>query len=139
MKKHECLSIYRKKIPSTETVSERTQMKNKQRQALKILWAEKTSLAIQIKLNLAYFAQLTWPKSLLAYASGNHKQNLHHFPKLSLINTENLNIIISHHEEETVTVLSISCFSTIHQVSVHVFIWVLLVYKVFLVFAQSTY
>lgn len=42
----------------------------------------KTSLVIWTKLNLAYFARLNWPRSFLAYASKNHKQNLHWFPRL---------------------------------------------------------
>ena len=61
-------------------------IKTKWRLALKILWADKTSFVIQTKLNLAYFARLTWPGSFLAYASKNHKQNLNCFPMLILGN-----------------------------------------------------
>ena len=58
-------------------------IKNKWRPALKIPWADKTYLVIQTKINLAYFVKLTWPGSFLAYVSGNHKQNLNCFPRLT--------------------------------------------------------
>ena len=57
-------------------------LKNKWRPALKISWADQTSLVIQTKLHLAYFARLTWPGSFLVLASGNHKQNVNCFTRL---------------------------------------------------------
>lgn len=57
-------------------------IKIKWRTAGRISRADKTNLTIQTKLNLAHFARLTWPASFLAYASRNHKQDLHCFTKL---------------------------------------------------------
>lgn len=51
-------------------------IKHNQKPALKIPWADNTSLVIQAKLNLAYFTRqvrLTWPGLLPAYVSRNHK------------------------------------------------------------------
>lgn len=44
---------------------------------------QKASVAIQIRLTLAYFARLTCPCSSVAYGPGNHQQNLNSFPKLT--------------------------------------------------------
>ena len=57
-------------------------IKKPKRSALKIPWAYKTNVVIQTKLNLAYFARLTWSGSF-AYVSGNHKQNVM-FPTLEM-------------------------------------------------------
>lgn len=51
---------------------------------MKISWAYTTSLAIQTKLNLSYFARLTWPGSLLAYDSEHRKQNWELFPEVDM-------------------------------------------------------
>lgn len=59
------------------------EVENKWRPALKIPWADKNSLITQTKINLAYFVKLTWPRSFLAYVSGNHKQKLELFPKVT--------------------------------------------------------
>lgn len=57
-------------------------LKLKTETSLKISWVDKTSLVIQTKLNVAYFARLIWPGSSLAYGSWNHKENLNCFPRL---------------------------------------------------------
>lgn len=58
----------------------------------KIPGADKTTLVIEAKLNLASFARLTWPGSLSVCAFRNHKQNLKLFSR-SDITTNQFHII----------------------------------------------
>ena len=54
-------------------------LKKQMRNSLKIPWSNETSLVIQTKLYLADFVgqvRVTWPGSLVAYASENHKQKI---------------------------------------------------------------
>lgn len=67
-----------------EKAMKSVKINHKERSALKILWVSKTSLAMQAKLHLAYFARqmrLTWLGSLLLMPSETHKQNLSQSPK----------------------------------------------------------